>query len=283
MNYNKILRIISLILISVLFLVLTTACQSSPQLKERSSNVVSGGQTLSTSKLEPARTVHDSKGQEQSIEQKIIKRATIRLEAKNLDQISTTIINKIKEYDGHISNSRSWQSNKQRQYYNYTIRVPQPNFEVLLSEIKELGTVKDERINGQDVTMEYMDLKSRVKNFKHQEQRYLELLEQAKNVEDILKIENELNRVRRNIEQIEGRIRYYDNQLSLSTINLQLSEPQPIINNSLGFLNSFKEAITGFINSINYIIILTGSLVPWLILLVIISFVLYKIIRYYKL
>ncbi|MCK8825305.1 DUF4349 domain-containing protein [Fuchsiella alkaliacetigena] len=215
----------------------------------------------------------------ENVERKIIRRASLRLERRDWEDISREINTLVEAYEGYISNSRQWQDHNNRKFLNYTLQIPQDKFSSALEDLKELGELKDKQINSQDITEEYLDLEMRLENFKHQEKRYQELLEKAESVEDILKIENELNRVRREIESIEGRMRYYDTKVELSTIDLHISQPAAIAGPGLGFADSFKEAVSNFISSINNIIIFIGAIVPWFGLLSLVIFLLYKLIK----
>ena len=68
------------------------------------------------------------------------------------------------------------------------------------------------------MTEEFVDLKARLKAKKELEDRYLQLLEQAKNVKEMLEIERELSNIREEIEAKEGRLQYLQNKVTLSTI-----------------------------------------------------------------
>ncbi|MFO7820177.1 MAG: DUF4349 domain-containing protein [Halanaerobacter sp.] len=213
---------------------------------------------------------------QEAIERKIIKESNLKITTKDLSSISKKVKDIIKAYDGYLANSNQWQSD--RRYYRFTLKVPQKNFQTAIDELEKLGEIDNKRISSRDITREYIDLQSRLKSYQAQEERYLELLDQARNVEDILKIEKELNRVRRKIEQIQGQLNYYNNKVSFSTINVTFSEPKPVINNnSWGILDSLKQSIQEFVDSINAIIVISGALIPWLVLTALLAFIIYKI------
>lgn len=217
----------------------------------------------------------------ETVERKIIKEANLKIITKKLSSIPEQVTTIIKTYDGYLANSNQWQSD--RKYYRFTIKIPQKNFQTAIDELEKLGTTNNKQISSRDITKEYIDLQARLKNFKAQEKRYLELLDQAKDVEDMLKIEKELNRIRRQVEQIQGQLNYYDNKINFSTINVTFTEPRPVINNnSWGIFNSIKQAIQEFVNSINAIIVISGALLPWLILIALFAFLLYKAYRWKK-
>ena len=157
------------------------------------------------------------------------------------------------------------------------------NFDNLIFKIKDLGEIKSINISSEDISKEYYDIQARLNSFKKQEERYLDLLNKATNVEEILKVEVELNRIRTSIEQLEGQIRFYDNRVSLATIHLNVN-PLKIIKNNFFYkiFNSFKEAISGFFSSINSIVIFLGIFTPWFILFLGIFWFLYKSFKIMK-
>ncbi|HLV09351.1 MAG TPA: DUF4349 domain-containing protein [Halanaerobiales bacterium] len=235
--------------------------------------------------LEQEQSVQKSAlGAEQSIEtaeieRKIIQRAYLTIEVEELDIADNHIMEIIQNYNGYIASSREWESNE-RKHSRYQLRIPAAQFNNVISEItdEDLGYVVSRSISGQDVTEEYIDLEARLTNLTEQEKRYRQLLDKAETVEDILKIENELTRIRSSIESLQGRLKYLDNQVSMSTIEVEFREIiTPGVSN-WGINQAFKQAIEKMSNSIYQIITFTGSLIPYLIILLII----YGIYRYRK-
>jgi hypothetical protein len=111
------------------------------------------------------------------------------------------------------------------------LSVSSDEFERVLGELRSLGEkVTTDSISGQDVTEEYIDLKSRERNLKATEESMLRLYDRAKNVEEVLSIQRELRGVREDIELVQGRIKYLDQRSTYSqiTLNIQpLTSPPP--------------------------------------------------------
>src|SRR5437867_1108146 len=103
-------------------------------------------------------------------------------------------------------------------------RVPAPRFADVLAQVEELGHVQQRRISGQDVTEEYVDLQARIRNLERYEQRLLAFADRAAKVSDLLAIEQELARVRGEIEMLTGRARYLDRQVDLASIQVSAHE-----------------------------------------------------------
>src|SRR2546428_420241 len=106
----------------------------------------------------------------------------------------------------------------------FVLRVPAPRFADVLSQVASLGHVQQRRISGQDVTEEYVDLQARIRNLERYEQRLLAFVDRAAKVSDLLAIEQELARVRGEIEMLTGRARHLDRQLDLASIHVSAHE-----------------------------------------------------------
>jgi hypothetical protein len=108
------------------------------------------------------------------------------------------------------------------------IRVPQSRFHDAIADIEGLGEVTTRDLQGEDVSEEYVDLGAQLTTLQHQENRLYEIMEMGVNVEEVLKVERELERVRGKIESIQGRMNYLDSRVELSTITVSLFEEEEI-------------------------------------------------------
>ncbi len=199
--------------------------------------------------------------QERSLpEQKVIKTSLMSLEVEDFQTAADEIGLIASRYGGHVADF-SAQNIKDRTIGTITVRVPEDTFEEVIKEIEKVGDLKGENITLEDVTEQYIDLTARLENLKHQEQRYLEILDMAVTVEDVLKVETQLERIRGDIESMQGRLIYLDNRVSLSTIQIQLSEPEIIAHES-GIKKAFNDAIDGFLSAVRGIIIFMGYFIP---------------------
>lgn len=104
------------------------------------------------------------------------------------------------------------------------LRIPAARFDEVMPRLRQLGRVSSERVFTQDVTAEYIDLEARVSNLEEQERRVRSLLSMAKTVDEVLRIESELARIRTEIDSHKGRLRFLADQVAYSTINLSLRE-----------------------------------------------------------
>ena len=108
------------------------------------------------------------------------------------------------------------------------LRIPATELDAALELIKEHGELSFENISGQDVTAEFVDNAARLKTQRGLESRFLVLLEKANTVDDMLRIETELARVRGVIERIEGRQNQIHAQVSMATVDVSISQEAPV-------------------------------------------------------
>lgn len=200
------------------------------------------------------------------MEKKIIKTARLNIEVHDFEAAAGDVERLAQASEGFVSNSNSYVTDTGHKRGTVTIRVPAEGFLNAVEEIKKLGKVKSTSSSGQDMTEEYVDLDARLRTLEKQEGRLLEILENASTVEDLLKVEVHLGRVRGEIERITGRLRYLDNMVDLSTITVDMFEPEPITH-SWGLRDSLSSSVKGFIGTANFLIVFAGNVMPAVILL----------------
>ena len=112
---------------------------------------------------------------------------------------------------------------------NITIRVPVERLDEALEQIKAAAVeVESENTSGQDVTQEYTDLQSQLRNLEAAEAQLTEIMEEATRTEDVLAIYNELVNKREQIEVIKGRIQYYEQAAALSKIDVNITADEAV-------------------------------------------------------
>lgn len=183
---------------------------------------------------------------------KLIKNVNLDVETEEFDTLLSTVEQKTETLGGYIEESYAYNGSEYRgrgtRNANLTIRIPAKKLEDFLSEIAEVSNVisRNERVT--DVTLQYVDMESHKKALVAEQDRLLELLEQAENIEDIITIESRLSDVRYQIESMESQLRTMDNQVSYSTIYLSIEEVKqltPVKEQSVG-----EKIVTGFTRSL---------------------------------
>ncbi len=164
-----------------------------------------------------------------------------------------------------------------------TLRVPAEKFDETLNEIRKTSNrVIVETVKGEDVTEEFIDIEARLKTKKALEEQFLEIMKRSNSVEDALNVQRELAEVRGEIEQIEGRKRFLENQASLSTIKIKLQSPTAFSANSSGFFYQLKESVgSGYNAALNFILVLITVLIALLPFLLLVVLPIYLILRYF--
>ena len=148
-------------------------------------------------------------------DKKIIYTAFIVLTVKNLDTANLHIERIAKKYKGYASNIGTYQT---------TIRVKSENLNDAIINISNLGKVLRKSKNAQDVTDAYLDYKIKLDNAEKSRKRYLELLVAAENVETILKVEKELERLSEKIDLLKSKMTNINHLSTFSTITIHLKE-----------------------------------------------------------
>ena len=165
-------------------------------------------------------------GQPESLapEKKVIRTANMRMEVKDYQKALDAVKRLVASYDGEVTSENEQQYGEQLEN-TLVIRILPGRFDSLLLEFEKLATHVDyKNINSEDVTRQYIDLDARLSSKKAVVERYKELLKQAKNVEEILAVEENLRKVVEEIESIEGQLRYLSRQVDQSTVNLTIYE-----------------------------------------------------------
>jgi len=153
-------------------------------------------------------------------EQKIIKTGNLRFQSRDLEKTHARVKNLVTRYNGILQSDRSGKGYNE-DYREMTIRIPAEHFQTLIDSISQGVAYFDQNdVTQQDVSEEYVDIEARLKAKRELENRYLELLKQAKTVKDMLEIERELSNIREEIEARQGRLKYLQNQVSYSTLHL---------------------------------------------------------------
>ena len=152
--------------------------------------------------------------------QKLIKIGRLAFEVQNLSATHAFIVSELQKVGGYMAHDEEHQGYN-RINHELVVRLPAESFDRFLASLSSEVSQFDEKfIEVRDVTEQFVDLSARLKAKHELEDRYLDLLDRAKTVEDVLHIERELNAVRTDIEAMTGRLRVMQNQISYSTLTI---------------------------------------------------------------
>jgi hypothetical protein len=139
-----------------------------------------------------------------------------------------------------------------------TIRVPAERFTEALDRIRQESKQipLTENISSQDVTREYTDLQSRLRNLEAAEAQLKEIMASATKTEDVLNVYQQLVQVREQIEVIKGQMQYYEQSAALSAISVELianEAVQPLRIGTWQPVGTAKNAVQALINTLQFL------------------------------
>ena len=198
---------------------------------------------------------------ETNVERMVIKNADIAIVTVDPAQSMTDIGKMAENMGGYVVESNLYQqtlsSGSQVPYASITVRVPAEKLDEALSQIKDGAIeVENENISGQDVTSQYTDLQSQLRNLEAAEAQLQEIMEEATKTEDVLNIFNQLVVVREQIEVIKGQMQYYEQAAALSKISVSITADeavQPIQVGGWQPSGVAKDAIEALIEALQFI------------------------------
>ncbi len=160
---------------------------------------------------------------DQPLDRMIVYNVTLQLEVGSLRPALSRIEGVARAAGGFVVGS-----NVAENQATVTIRVPAAELNHTLEQLRAVGTkVKGEQLSSRDVTEEYSDLSAQLRNLQAVEAQYLALLQQARTVDEILKVRQRLDEVRAQVERLQGRMEYLRRLSELAAITVVLTEAPP--------------------------------------------------------
>uniref|UniRef100_A0A831TCH8 DUF4349 domain-containing protein n=1 Tax=Thermorudis peleae TaxID=1382356 RepID=A0A831TCH8_9BACT len=163
-----------------------------------------------------------------SFDRFVIRTGELELQVNDVGQALVAIRQLTIDAGGFVLSSSTYAQGEggKRQTATLTVQVPSERFDQFLNQVRTsplVVEVERERLQSQDVTEEYLDLDARLRNLQATEQRYLALLDRASTIEEILRVEQELSRVRYEIEQVTGRKQYLERHIAYAQATITLA------------------------------------------------------------
>jgi hypothetical protein len=222
-----------------------------------------------------------------ALSRKIIYDAQVDLIVKDVDQVSKQVSTIIQGARGYIAEQSVTGSPGSQRKMQWKLRVPVDQFESLVQKVVALGEIERNSRTSQDVTEQYYDIEARIKNKKAEEKSLTKILdERTGKLEDVLKIETELSRVRGEIEQFEGKIRVLENLSSLATLTLSIRErekfeppPPAVADFPTQVARTWDNSVHSLLNLGKAIILWVVDWVLWIPVLIVIGIVAWIIVR----
>jgi uncharacterized coiled-coil protein SlyX len=241
-----------------------------------SPNIRSLNSALST----PSFAATDSKGpsttaQQSSVlpadpDRKIIYVADVSLVVQDFSRTEKELPALVRQAGGYLADVSIDRSRGQQLSGRWMVRVPVDRFEALLDSLSTLGVPESRHQTAQDISEEYVDLEARIKNSKRLEERILKLVdERTGNIKDVAEAEQQLARIREEIERMEGRLRYLANRAALTTVTINAREEHdykppetPAFSSRLN--QSWRGSVVALQDSSENFLVNAVSAAPWI-------------------
>lgn len=162
----------------------------------------------------------------------IIQTSNISLVVKNVSSTLDIIADLATKSGGYVVEKNFYKAGISPTGY-ISVRLPAKGLQLGLEELRRLGEVVSENAQGTDVTAEYVDLTSQLRNLRAAETQLLEIIKRSGTIAEVLQVQNELTNVRGQIESLQGRTKYLEQSAAFSLVTVQLATDQgelPIIN-----------------------------------------------------
>ena len=237
----------------------------------------------------PARTpgVATKSGEEPSPElpRKIIYNATVELLVENLSTVEEQLTRLIKESGGYVAEMDITSHAHLRHSGTWKIRIPVDRFPSFLAAVGKLGELQRSRTDSQDVSQEYYDLGARIINKQQEETRLKKHLDESTGkLEDILAVEREISRVRGEVEQMQGRLKYLTNLSALSTVTITANELKdytppvsPTLTTEIG--RTFRVSLAALAAFGKGVLLFAVALGPWVPLIALAGWIIRRVFR----
>ena len=212
-----------------------------------------------------------------SREEKLVYRSSVTLETKDYTSLLDELNEIIRKYNGVTQTMR--ESNTARRTFSLTVRIPSAHFDEFIQSLrKSSGSMTDIYTSVDNITKQYNDNDLRIKALETQHERLLQLLTDAKDLNDIILIENRLSDVETELTRLESYKNSMDSDVAYSTIDLTVYEVQTYSETSFlqRLINAFSGSISNFVGNMEDIVIGAVYLLPNLVLVVAAYFLLRK-------
>lgn len=268
--------------------------------KDQSQTTESGGEAeTSDQKLVDGTT--DANGNKiKLVEEKLVYRCQLDIETKNYAEDKENLMKLISEYEGIIQNSNEYDSDdywyssdhvktRGTKTLNLQVRIPSEKYKEFIGTVGTIGKVKRNSQQVDNISYDYYNTQADIEQLKIQEQRLLEMMEQAYTIEDMITVEDRLSEVQNELSKLQTKLVGLDTDVAYSYVDIELEEvfeysatevKKPGFFKRLGeeIVDGFKAMIQIFEDIILFIV----GAVPRLIPFAVFGFIVYKIVKVYR-
>ena len=217
---------------------------------------------------------------------KLIKDVSLEVETKSFDEFMKGLQTEINGKGGFVQSADVYgngEDTDDTRRATMVVRIPAKQLDLFLNKVSSLGNITYKTEKVQDVTMDYVDIQSHIKALQVEQKSLLGLLEEAKNLTDILSIQDRLTQVRSELESYETRLRTYNDLIAYSTITLSITEVERITPVQQGMWSQIGSDFSQSLNTIgkgarDLFVYFAGNL-PYVLLLAIVALIIIIIVR----
>ncbi len=207
-------------------------------------------------------------GEDVGINRKVIETVHLELRVDSVDGVAGKLPVAVTMAKGYVADSHVMQSFHTGEW---TVRIPNEELPRFLDIVKSWGVVLSQRASAEDVTEQFIDVTARLSAKRVEEERLLQLLKEATGtLADVLAVEQQLQRVRQEIEQAQGRIDYLEHATTFATVHLRAqelfgvswSDGQPL---TAQVGTTFRSSVNMLMLLGRGLILIAAALIPWMI------------------
>jgi hypothetical protein len=218
----------------------------------------------------------------------VIKNGSLDLVVKDAVAAQEEIERLVDDLDGYVLVSESQRYERDLLRINMTLKVPAEQFTTAMAQLRDLALeVTRSRTSSEDVTQEYVDLKSRLRALEAKAERLEELMDAAEDTEAVLEVYRELSATQEEIEHVKGRMQYLERSAAMATITVSLTPDelaQPVEIAGWRPKGTIKRAVEALVETYQFLL----KALIWIVILVVpvlfgiglVFYLLYRLIRY---
>ncbi len=212
-------RLLALLLVLALLVVGCAAAPSKGEINDMAQNPGAAGDGI----YAEGEKVETSVGIEEN--RKLIRTVNMEAETADLDTILADLDAQLAQLGGYVQD-KSVQNgrNGSYRYATLTLRIPADKVDQFVGHVEDATNILSSSEKAEDVTLKYSAIESRIKALETKEARLLELLAEAKDLNDLLLLENQLAAVRQELETVKSQLKLYDSLIDYGTIHLNITE-----------------------------------------------------------
>lgn len=195
----------------------------------------------------------------QDTERKKATRITMELQVRDVKQSEQEIRQQVTDSNGYVSSS--YINTKSTNTGDINVRIPTNRTSQFISSIEEIGKIQSKRENAEDVTDQYNEIETELESKKQELERLRSLMNQTDNVSDLIQIQERIGELNSRINYLEQRKTRLDSRIEYTEIDIELEQPTPL-NTGFEPRQSLSQSYKGFFNTVSFIIISIGYLIP---------------------